>query len=81
MVRLSRGTGWPVRTRNLALFLMGKEKEGATLSARGWSKNIKILKVVSSVWNLSTRLFKSVAPTPLPLSKDKKPLAGSWAEM
>ena len=27
-----------MRTRNLALFLTGKEEEGATLSAWGWSK-------------------------------------------
>lgn len=38
MVRLRRGAARPLRTRDLALFLMGKEKEGAMLSAWGGAK-------------------------------------------
>lgn len=41
-------------------FPHGKGEGGGYALSMGWSKNIKILKVVSSVWNLSTRLFKSV---------------------
>lgn len=41
VVRLRRGAGWLMRTRKLALFLLGNEEERATFSAWGRSKKNK----------------------------------------
>lgn len=65
-----------MRTRNLALFLTGKEEEGATLSAWGWSKKKKLYKW-SRQYGAYLQDCLKACPTALPLSEDKKPLSGS----